>query len=120
MLNLLEETIRKLARHGKKPGDVLWLGYRATSHYPKAPWHGTHFFWAEFAASADRDYEDQYETFEVYPGLIIVGEDWWLERDEENAQEWWVFKELPGKPVSRCKEVVVFTDEAERILDNED
>lgn len=47
---------------------------------------------------ADTDYDNSYGATEVADDLIIVGENWWLERHEYDGAEWFEFKEMPLKP----------------------
>ena len=35
--------------------------------------------------------------------LLIVGDDWWLERHEYDGAEWWEFKTLPCEPFEEKK-----------------
>jgi len=44
------------------------------------------------------EYDSGYGATKVAKDLVIVGEDWWLERCEYNGSEWWEFKTLPVKP----------------------
>lgn len=49
----------------------------------------------EFLKLMDFEYDDGYGAPEIATDLIIVGEDWWLERHEYDGSEWWEYKELP-------------------------
>lgn len=91
MVNLLVETKDIMNSHGKTPSDVRWVG-------EKDGW----CTWDEYADQADRDYDDGYGGEEV-SRIIIVGDDWWLERHEYDGSEWWEYKKLPVKPVERTK-----------------
>jgi hypothetical protein len=86
-VNLLQETISVLTDNGKTPSDVRWVGCGLVS----APWE-------EFARLADRTYDNGYGGAEVSGLLVIVGDDWWLERHEYDGSEWWEFKRLPTRP----------------------
>jgi len=87
--NLLKETLEVLWEHGKKPEDVKWCGK------PEYGW----CTWDEFCSVAkDIEYDSGYGTAMIAENLLIVGEDWWLERREYDGAEWWVFKTLPVKP----------------------
>jgi len=86
-MNLLKETIKFLQDHKKLETDVLWVGslnLRCT--------------WAEFKKLADIAYDSGYGGQEVAQDLIVVGNDWWLERNEYDGSEWWEFKKYPIKP----------------------
>ena len=86
-MNLLKETLGQLVEEGKTPDDVLWVGNK--DHW---------FSWAEFAALADQEYDSGYGSPEVATDLLVVGENFWLERHEYDGSEWWEFKDLPKKP----------------------
>jgi hypothetical protein len=82
-MNLLEETIDVLKRHGKKPTDVLAVGsfdgkYSCT--------------WAEFKKIANFDYDNGFGSQEISSDLTVIGDGWWLERYEYDGSETWVFK----------------------------
>ena len=86
--NLLEETLEVLRENGKSPTDVRWVGC-------KYFW----FTWEEFEELArDADYNCDYGSAEVAEDLMIVGDDWWLERCEYDGNEWWEFRQPPKKP----------------------
>lgn len=105
-MNLLTETLELLKRQGKSPENVQWVGVKErdfldffpslnTPPKDKAVPIGS---WGEFAAFADFDYNDGYGGNEINGDLVIVGDDWWLERVEYDGSEWWEFKTLPKKP----------------------
>lgn len=87
MSNLKQETLKVLDEHGKTKNDILWIG-------------GTDYcvpidlFWE----LADTTYDDGYGAPKVAVDLVIVGKDFWLERDEYDGAEWWDFKSVPKKP----------------------
>ena len=87
MRNLLTETIEVMARNGKFPDEVRWVG--------TGPQAGT---WEDFAALADFEYDGGFGLEEIRLTLKVVGADWWLERHEYDGSEWWEFKELPETP----------------------
>lgn len=95
MQNLLHETLETLSAAGKSPSDVRWVGgiTRANEDYAGS--------WDEFAILADFEYNDSYGGNEIDGDLVIVGDDWWLERGEYDGSEWWEFKTLPkAKPAN--------------------
>lgn len=87
MVNLLKETIGVLNENGKNPANVLWVGDTTL-----------HFSWKDFEKMADREYDGGFGGAEVLRKLLIVGDDWWLERHEYDGSEWWEYKSLPVKP----------------------
>jgi hypothetical protein len=87
MENLLEETQQKLENNGKTPNDVKWVGYKngtkATS-------------WEGFVKLAkDHNYDNGYGGENIHLSLVVVGDDWWLGRQEYDGSEWWEFFTLP-------------------------
>ena len=88
MDNLLKETEIYIEMWGKKVTDVKWVG---SEDYG---W----FTWEDFKELANVDYDDGFGAQEVAKDLLVVGEDWWLERHEYDGSEWWELKELPVKP----------------------
>jgi len=86
MVNLLSETIMELRLHGKSEEDVRWVGSNDGKYA---------ITWDEFAKIADVEYDNDYGAYEVALDLVVVGDDWWLERCEYDGKEWWEFKSLP-------------------------
>jgi hypothetical protein len=86
-MNLLKETIEEIESNGKKVDDVLWCGSK-----------DFYCHWDEFKEIINIDYDCGFGGKEVAEDLIVVGEDWWLERHEYDGSEWWEFKSLPKKP----------------------
>lgn len=88
MPNLLQETVKVLANHGKTLEDVLWVGCDCFT-IPKEA----------FIAAADTEYYGGFGGTEVAYDLVIVLEDGsWLERHDYDGSEWWEFKETPLMP----------------------
>ena len=85
-MNLKEETLAKLLLHGKTPEDVKWVGSLDGGHTCTME---------EFLLLANVEYDNSYGGNEVLLSLIIVGDDWWLERQEYDGSEWWAFCTLP-------------------------
>ena len=85
---LLPETEHEIVRHNKVPDEnVRWVGSK-NGKYAMS--------WEEFAAIAvSFEYENRSGRVEVAEDLVVVGDDWWLERREYNGDEWWEFKSLP-------------------------
>ena len=84
MVNLLEETLHALKYNGKTPKDVLWVG----DQYKKTTWEN-------FEIISNFEYDSGYGCSEIESSLIIVGDTWWLEREDYDGSEWWEFKEHP-------------------------
>ena len=87
-MNLLKETIGEMLENNKTTYDVLWVG-SADGEYAIS--------WNEFKAIADFEYDSVFGWQEIAKDLIVVGNNWWLERHEYDGSEWWEFKVLPVK-----------------------
>lgn len=85
--NLKSETLTILKKYNKSHFDIKWVGCRSF----KIPIE-------EFWELADRMYDAGYGGQEVAEDLLVVGENWWLERHEYDGAEWWEYKELPKEP----------------------
>lgn len=99
MVNLWEETIKKLANHGKSFTDVKYI-------------QGSDFGITKenFEQVAKKsEYYSGFGTAKVAEDLVIVGDDWWLERHEYDGSEWWEYKETP-KQINEVKEVSCLAD----------
>lgn len=84
---MLKETEAVLRENGKSLKDIKWVGCDAFT----IPFEN-------FVACADKEYDDGFGAQEVAIDLVIVGDNWWLERHENDGSEWWEYKELPQKP----------------------
>jgi len=98
-MNLLKETIEALKKHGKTPEDVLWVGSKDGEYA---------ISWKEFEEIADVEYDNGYGAAEIAYDLVVVGENWWLERKDYDGKEWWEYMEPPkrqadAKPFRRVK-----------------
>jgi hypothetical protein len=91
-INLLHETITILNEHGKPLDDIDWVGSKDL----RIPM-------VQFLKLADVEYNNGYGGEEVYMGLLVVGNDWWLERHTYDGSEWWEHKSLPTKPNKTSK-----------------
>ena len=87
MSNLLVETIEVLKNYNKTINDINWVG------------NGKYYFDVnEFLNIANVEYDNGYGAQEVAQDLLVVGDNWWLERHEYDGSEWWEYKEIPLKP----------------------
>ena len=88
MRNLLLETLDALQRAGYTGDDVQYVT------------DGEHEIkWSDFEMIAKGiDYDAGYGSTNVNTDLCVVGDEaeaWWLEREEYDGSEWWVFKKFP-------------------------
>lgn len=88
-MNLLQETMNALKENGKIPADVRWVGRASIS---------AKCSWDDFSKQADFEYNDSYGWQEIPADLVVVGDNWWLERAEYDGSEWWEFKTIPKEP----------------------
>ena len=101
MTNLLEETTKILARHGKSLADIIWVGCKEFSIPVES-----------FLALSNKKYNDGYGKQEVAIDLLVVGNDWWLERHGYDGSEWWEYKEKPHLPAYTENNVTdIFADD---------
>jgi len=88
--NLLQETENILKEYGKTWKDIRWIG--------SEDWGW--FDWFDFVVVAQNDYCDR--DVQVASDLVVVGDDWWLERwEDESGLSGWAFKTLPKRPKMR-------------------
>lgn len=88
MENLLKETEAVLKEHGKSFDDVVWIG---CEEYQISV--------VSFMSLADQEYEDGYGAPQVATNLVVVGNGFWLEREEYDGSEWWEYKEPIPMPI---------------------
>lgn len=109
--NFLRKTLEVMQVYGKTPEDVRAVLVRPYWHWERDrgdKWQKGN--WEDFACLADRPYNigftiddrDPEAETGVKQGLMIIGDDWWMERDyaDEFGTEWWTFKTLPIPPDS--------------------
>lgn len=85
-MNLLEETRDKLAEYGLGEEAVRWVGssdgdYRCS--------------WERFTKISDFNYKAGFGTQYIAEDLVVVGDTYWLERDEYDGAEGWALKRMP-------------------------
>lgn len=99
MTNLWEETTRMLAAHEKTFKDVLYIqgsDFEITKEY-----------FEQVAKMSN--YNSGFGSVKVAEDLVIVGDDWWLERHDYDGNEWWEYKEKP-KRINEIKEIWSLAD----------
>jgi hypothetical protein len=84
MKNLWEETIKELKDNGKNFDDVVAICGRKFQISKE-----------DFIRHSNTIYDSGYGASEVAEDLLIVGNDFWLERHEYDGSEWWEFKQKP-------------------------
>ena len=86
MSNLKDETLEVLKHNHKSWADVKWIGHQDGN----VKIHPDYFL-----EIADAEYDSGYGGQEVNAALVVVGDDWWLERHEYDGSEWFEFKMMP-------------------------
>jgi len=92
-MNLLQETLEILSEHGKSGEDIIWCGNEEVGY----------FSWEDFEKLANKNYDQGFGAPEVVIDLLVVGQDFWLERHEYDGSEWWEYKTMPKKPDTYIK-----------------
>lgn len=117
MINLLDETKEILLNHGKHYEDIEFVVGLSSSSEECLRW-GSHSndelartTWDEFAAKANKNYDNGFGGTEVIEVTMIVGKDFWLERHEYDGSEWWEYKELPKAENYREGSIRVFNSD---------
>lgn len=88
MTNLYRELVTKLKTFGKTVDDIKFVCGESFCVDVK-----------EFLEIAKKtNYDAGFGSAEVAYDLLIVGEDWWLERHEYDGSEWFEYKTMPNKP----------------------
>lgn len=115
MINLLEETKEILLNHGKHYEDIEFVVGLSSSSEEYLRWGSrsndelARTTWDEFAAMANKNYDNGFGGTEVIEVTMIVGKDFWLERHEYDGSEWWEYKELPKAENYREGSIRVFS-----------
>lgn len=97
----MRETERTLLGNKKKPSDIRWIGTM-----------GVRFETTDLKTIFDIEYYDGFGAQEINPDLLVVGDDWWLERHEYDGSEWWEFKTMPKMP-EMVDKIPIHIDETE-------
>ena len=97
-MNLKKETLQTLKICGKTPNDIRWIG-------TKYEIINIDKFWE----LADTEYDESFGAQEVASDLIIVGDDWWLERESYDGNEYWRYHFMPKKPIREMSDINALT-----------
>ena len=103
-MNLLEEIKDILKENNKKIEDIEWVG--TTEKYVDID---------IFLKLANTNYDDDYGAPEVAQDLIIVGNNWWLERHEYDGSEWFEYKSMFEKPKEKLELKALTIDQARKL-----
>ena len=94
MINFKEETLEILGQYGKTIDDIKWIGDNAGERTTDIQ---------EFFDRIDFSYNDGSGCGFIRQSLVIVGDNWWLERGEYDVYEWGNFKTIPKLSESAVK-----------------
>lgn len=86
-MNLVKETIEDVEKNGYSESDIEWVGSKDGKYGMS---------WDSFKKAFGKiEYDCGYGGQEVAKDLVVVGNDWWLERQEYDGAEEWSFKKMP-------------------------
>lgn len=85
-MNFRTETLDDLKRNGKTIDDIKWIGNETGERTTDIK---------KFFNSIDFEYDGGFGSNTISLSLVIVGDNWWLERGEYDGSEWWNFKTIP-------------------------
>lgn len=87
MSNIVKETVEFLKKLGYLESDVLWVGSRDGEFAMS---------WEDFKDKfKDLEYDSGYGAQEIAYDLVVVGDNWWLEREDYDGAENWVYEKYP-------------------------
>ena len=89
MTNFLTETDRVLSRNHKTWDDVRWVGTREIELDIDA--------FKDVASGID--YDSGYGIQEIVDDIVIVGDNWYLERQAYDGAERWRYITIPTRPM---------------------
>lgn len=103
LTNFKEETLDVLEYYGKSIKDIKWIG--RLEHYNKKIGEDEQVKYDidDFFSKIDFEYDSGFGGVRIPLDLVIVGEDWWMERWEYDGAECWKFKCLPDEPKKTIK-----------------
>lgn len=104
MINLLDETREVLENNNKTINDINWVGNKKI-----------YFDVCEFFKVANVEYDNDYGSPKVAQDLLVVGDNWWLERHEYDGAEWWEYKEIPLKPNAKIELKALTVGQAKKL-----
>lgn len=100
MANLWEETNKALKAKSKSFNDVVAIcgnDFQITKE--------------DFKKYSKTEYDNGYGSPQVAEDLVIIGDDFWLERHEYDGAEWWEFKDMPNYKELPFKPITALTVE---------
>lgn len=99
MTEFIKETVGRLKDIGFEESDVLWVGSRDGEFAMN---------WADFKEKFKNiKYYAGYGTQEIAADLVVVGDNWWLEREEYDGAECWAYKKYPKITSGKCFDKII-------------
>ena len=100
-VNLMQDTLDCLMKEGKALSDVIWVGTSTGQTIAKEDF---------IKIASNLEFDDGFGGNEIRSDLVVVGDNWWMERGEYDGSEWWEFKSIPkiklgGEPITELREV---------------
>lgn len=98
MSNLKEETLKVLHHNGKRSSDVKYVcgdDFRISRE--------------QFWKLSDTEYDSSYGAPEIATDLMLIGDDFWMERGEYDGAEWWDFHTMPDKAGLPIREIAALS-----------
>lgn len=86
-MNFLDDLNATLKSHDKKLSDILWVGTETYQVDLDLFFQNANFY-----------YDSGFGSHKIPLDLIVVGDNWWLERGEYDGSEWWIFRKNIAKP----------------------
>ena len=116
MVNLLKETKYILKMNNKTLEPYI------DKILNRSEWIGCDKFYInkdDFIKLANTEYNNEYGSEQVATDLLIVGDNWWLERSEYDGADMWEFKSMPIKPNKEEKIKAITINQAKKITKND-
>lgn len=103
MVNFLKETEEALKENGHTFDDVRWIGTIGCAGFDEEETMPVDLF----IKNADFEYDNSYGGVEINSCLVVVGDDWYLERHEYDGSEWWEYKKVPIMPTETTERNII-------------
>lgn len=97
-MNLKEETLEVLQNNGKHKEDVKYVCGEDFQISPEQFWE-----------LSDTEYDSSYGAPEIAQDLMLIGDDFWMERGEYDGSEWWDFRTMPDTTVLPIREITALS-----------
>ena len=99
-MNLKNETLQVLHNNGKRKADIKYVCGEDFQISPEQFWE-----------LSDTEYDSSYGAPEIAQDLMLIGDDFWMERGEYEGTEVWDFHTMPdtsGMPIRKITALSVW------------